>query len=353
MTQQERPLLVVCHEATLTGASLVAAELLEAARPQLPGPITVRLLSGGPLSGRLTALGNTADDGRPPSAVFVNSALAADVINSFPDVPILVYVHEEANALAGLPPAATIALTSGMATRILCVSERSRRALMDLGVRSTPIDVLRPVVALQEQPAGAALLRARELVGASEDTRLVVGCGEASWRKGADLFVEVARRLADRSDVRFAWIGRRPRGFNRLLDYDAVRLDETGVVRWVGEVADTRPYLAASDVLLVSSREDPQPLVPLEAALLGIPTIAFDVSGLQELGRIGASAIVPYPDTSAMARTLIDLLDDGARRADLVNRARRRASTQLPDAVVPVFVRAILALLSASREDFR
>lgn len=351
MTQQGRPLLVVCHEATLTGASLVAAELLEAARPQLPGPITVRLLAGGPLSGRLTALGDTPDDGRLPSAVFVNSALAADVIDSFPDLPILVYVHEEANALAGLPPAATAALTSGKATHILCVSERSREALMDLGVRSTPIDVLRPVVAHQDQPASAALLRARELVGASDDTRLVVGCGEASWRKGVDLFVEVARRLADRSDVRFAWIGRRPRGFNRRLDYDAERLGETGVVRWVGEVADTRPYLATSDVLLVTSREDPQPLVPLEAAQLGIPTIAFDVGGLRELGQIGASAVVAYPDTSAMARTLLDLLDDGARQTELVSRARHRASAQLPDAVVPVFANAIHALLSASRED--
>lgn len=344
MNRHPRPFLVVCHEATRTGGSRVLVDLLEASRADLPRPIAVRLLAGGPLAGRLEAVADVEDHGQRPLAVLVNSALAAGGLAGTGDAPVVVYVHEEADALAGLPEVAVTALISDVVRAVLCVSEASMRALVDLGVDPSRIRLLPPLVPRPEPPGVASEAAVRAAVNA-ERARLVVGCGEASWRKGADLFVEVARRLRCTDDVRFCWVGRRPRGYARQLDHDLLRLDERDLVHWTGEVADTRPYLAAADVLLMTSREDPRPLAPLEAAHLGTPTLAFDVGGLGDLGRRGAASTVAYPDTATLASRLVELLGDPTTGSSLVASARELAATQLPDVIVPAFLDAVRSVV--------
>lgn len=208
-----RPLLVIAHEATLTGSPRVLLELLRFAAPRLDVPVAVRLMAAGPLAGELRAVATAPDGGAPPVAVVVNGALAAAELTRWgPDVAGAVYVHEEGEALAVLGDAATEAIVA--ADRVLCVSTRSADALVAMGVAPERIAVLPPVVVAAGAPpddAGAAI---RAECGVAVGGRLVVGCGEAGWRKGADLFVQVVRRLAaDDPSVRAAWVGRRGRWF--------------------------------------------------------------------------------------------------------------------------------------------
>lgn len=346
-TTSDLPLLVVCHEATRTGGSKVMADLLDAARPHLTRPLRIQLLAGGPLTDRLSSFDDGEAAGRSPVAVVVNSALAAGAVEPRPHRPVLVYVHEEADALHGLSSEAMRTLADP-STTVLCVSEASRTALGDLGVERDRIGLLPPVVPVTSDPGPEQRARVRAQAGGT-GVRLVVGCGEASWRKGADLFAEVARLTRDRDDVRFVWVGRRPRGFSRRLDHDAARLGES--VTWTGELADTRAHLAEADLVLMTSREDPRPLVPLEAAHLGTPTLAFDVGGLADLGRAGAAATVSFPDLPALHTELCQLIDDEARRAELADRARQRALSQAPEVVVPQFLEAIRSLIDRARGD--
>lgn len=336
------PLLVVCHEATRTGASRVILDLLTASRHRLPAPLTVRLLAGGPLAPALLALAEVEDHHGRPAAVLINSALALDAAVRLPDVPMLVYIHEEADALAGLAPDELDLLRERDRTRVLCVSDTSRSALVSLGVEDRRIGLLPPVVPVPAAPDERELRRTREQLGVT-DRRLVVGCGVASWRKGTDLFAEVAGRLGSLDDTLCAWVGRRPRGFARRLDHDAPLIGGHAV-HWTGDLADTRAHLAAADVVLMPSREDPQPIVPIEAAHLGTPTVGFDVGGLRDLAADGAAVTVPYPDTAALADAVAALLDhrDADQAAeDLVAAARRRGAAQLPESVVPTFVAAL------------
>ena len=91
-------------------------------------------------------------------------------------------------------------------------------------------------------------------------------------------------------------------------------------------------YLRNLDALVMTSREDPQPLVPLEAAAQGTPTVGFAVGGIAELGERGLALTVPFPDTVALARTIGELLDDAGciaprlghgRAADVARDARQ------------------------------
>lgn len=352
-------LLVIAHEATRTGSPRVLLAQLRSALPRLDARVAVRLLAGGPLADDLLALADVADDRVTPTAVLVNGALAADRLDDLdPSVPVAIYVHEEGATLDSLGRSHLESLTA-RAQRVLCVSERVRHQLVRLGVAPEAIAVVPPVVAVPSPPASAVdAARSGLGVGPGAGSRLVVGCGEAGWRKGADLFVEAAARIAAADDsVRFAWIGRRVRSFGRVLELDVETLGLNGRLRLLDEVDDTAPHLAAADLLLMTSRDDPQPLVPLEAGLLGTPSVGFAIGGLCDFAAVGAAEVVPYPDTTALAHLATTVLSDGARAARLAAEARRFAEEERSvDALGPRFLAELEGLLAAGArlpEDVR
>lgn len=338
-------LRIVSHEATRTGAPLVLLGLLRHARPSLETPFDVRIRLDGPLSADLRALHD--DWSRlPPAAVLVNSSLAADALHDEPPVPSAVYVHEEGDTLADLGPAHLRALRE-RATLVFAVSERSAGELRDLGVPAERIRLLPPLVAPPPGPLDRAEIAAvRGGLGATDDVPLVLGCGEATWRKGPDLFVETIRHLRLLGELRAAWVGRRFAPAAHQLDHDTRAAGLEGVLHWTGELPDVTSHLAAADLLLMTSREDPRPLVPVEAAAVGTATVGFQLGGMADLAARGAAVTVPYPDTVALARAARDLLDDGEHRSRLVAATRARAAEQSSAASGDRFVELVRELLS-------
>jgi glycosyltransferase involved in cell wall biosynthesis len=120
-------------------------------------------------------------------------------------------------------------------------------------------------------------------------------------------------------------------------------------LRWLGELEDPLPHLAAADVLVMTSREDPRPMVPMEAALVGTPTAGFSVGGLIDMNAHGAALVAPYPDVVGLAERIGDLLDDAGLRAATAGRAAERASSEQGiDVVGPQFVEHLRSLLDRS-----
>jgi glycosyltransferase involved in cell wall biosynthesis len=339
-------LLVVAPHATRTGSTRVLLDLLQRAAPDLP-PLAVELESGGPFEEQLRALGGPLQPGERPVAVLVNSSLAAGrLVDLEPGVPAAVYVHESLEVLEELPAPAAQGVRR--ADLVLCVSDRSAGELAAFGVDPARVRVVPPLVADAPAPGGAAAA-VRAGLGLAVGDRLVLGCGEASDRKGTDLFVELAVRLRGEPHLRLAWVGRRLRATARRLDHDVDAAGLEDLVTWVDEVDDPVAHLAAADVLVMTSRTDPQPLVPLEAALQGTPTVAFAVDGLGDLGAAGAAATVPYPDTVALAAAVRRLLADPAAGEALVAAAvERRDRDQSAARVVPRFLAAMGALLGGA-----
>lgn len=336
-------ILVVTPHATRTGSTKVLIELLSRLPDDLATRLSIRALTGGPWLGRLQALG-IAPSGHPPSIVLVNSALAAgEVPAAASGIPSAVYVHETGEVLGKLSTAALEGLRR--AQLVLCVTEKVREAAITHGVDPAATMVLAPVLSIAPVDADVRAA-ARAQLGVAVGQRLVLGCGEASLRKGTDLFVELAGYLAPRAEVRFAWVGRRLRPFDRTLNLDVFLAGLEERLIWVGEADDAAPYLAAADVLVMTSRDDPQPLVPLEAALIGTPTAALERDGLAELGVDGAALTAAYPDVAALAASVATLLDDRDRAGKVVTAGRTRVeTTQSPDVVVPVFVDAMRSLM--------
>lgn len=161
----------------------------------------------------------------------------------------------------------------------------------------------------------------------------VVGCGTMSYRKGADLFCHVAQRLLSRFDVEILWIG----GPGEI-DMEALlkELGLKGRVTLTGEVDDVRSILRDSSVLLLTSREDPFPLVALEAASCAVPVICFDTmqEGVGTWVSAGAGIVIPSLDVDGMAEAVFSLLQS-CERQSLGENAYAIAQQYTIDAIGP------------------
>jgi glycosyltransferase involved in cell wall biosynthesis len=97
-------------------------------------------------------------------------------------------------------------------------------------------------------------------------------------------------------------------------------------VRFLGSRADVPDILRASDVFVLSSDYEGNPLSVLEAMAAGLPVISTAVGGVPELVQHGATGLlVPAGDACSLAEAIAQLGCDPARRAAMGNAARQTA----------------------------
>lgn len=177
--------------------------------------------------------------------------------------------------------------------------------------------------------AGALRQVTRQELPIDESTFLVGGCGTVDWRKGVDLFLATARAVLQTSpslNVHFIWVGGPVAGqFFNQLKHDLARCHLSERVSFIGPSAAPDRYFAAMDAFMLPSREDPCPLVMLEAAAFALPILCFDESGgASEFVADGAGIAVPYLDVRGMMDALFALERTPTLRHRLGNAARER-----------------------------
>lgn len=198
-----------------------------------------------------------------------------------------------------------------------------------LSIPAEKIETLYPPAPLSGAVAGASREEVRSRAGFPADCLLVAACGTISWRKGTDLFIQTARRIREKAKkpVYFLWVGGHHEGAAVPYEilYDIKRAGLEDAVKCTGYVLDAREYLAAVDVFLLTSREEPFGLVCLEAGLEGKPIVCFRGSGgAEEFVEDDAGFCVPYLDTETMAQKTVQLLEEDNLRRRLGERAREK-----------------------------
>ena len=123
---------------------------------------------------------------------------------------------------------------------------------------------------------------------------------------------------ADAADKGYWWI-----------NHDHRRLHQKERVIFTGFVKDPQNYFATFDLFALTSREDPFPLVALEAASLGKPVICFEnAGGMPEFIETDAGSIVPYGDVEAFSERIGDYLRTPDRIAAEGEAARIKTSNR-------------------------
>lgn len=140
-----------------------------------------------------------------------------------------------------------------------------------------------------------------------EGATLAVSIGYADLRKGFDLFLQTWRmaHAADPS-IHMLWIGDIDPAIATYLGAEMAAAAATGTFHHLPFQVNGADWLAAADVHLLTSREDPFPSVVLEAMSAGVPTVAFEEAGaVPDLLRdLQAGVAVPLGDAAAMVRQL-------------------------------------------------
>ena len=140
------------------------------------------------------------------------------------------------------------------------------------------------------------------------DKILIGACGNSEWRKGMDLFVNLAARSLkeDLQHFHFLWIGVRTDG-DEYTEKIKKELLNQGIdnITLIPQTPLAKDLINALDIFVVSSREDPFPLVMLEAALCAKPILGFEnTGGCTEFVKDNCGWLAPFEDTEALFELL-------------------------------------------------
>ncbi|MCP9833657.1 MULTISPECIES: glycosyltransferase family 4 protein [unclassified Cyanobium] len=369
--------LFVSHMATRSGAPLLLLWLLRWLMEHECGidPAVV-LLSDGPLRPEFEALAPTETWSRPlfqpllkrlttrlgrgqasspaglleaavkrhsPDLIYLNTlvlgqhlkGLSADSARP----ACLSHVHELETTLATMSTPEAVARQLALSTEVVACAARVRQSLhLHHGL---PLDRCSVIPGfLHLSPPGDGHPEGGELVGQESllqplETALAAGsfvfgfAGQAIPRKGFDLFpllVRECERIFAGQPFLAVWLGASPQQESVILarrDLQLLGLEHRALLLppMPSGIAVIRRY-AVHGLL---SREDPYPLVALEAAASSVPTVCFEGGGgMVEFVADGCGIAVPYLDLEAFAAALLRLSNDQETRRRLGERSRAR-----------------------------
>lgn len=263
-----------------------------------------------------------------PGLIYKNSVSScwADMLPA--EIPVLTHVHELEFGFRRSPRSHVERLMAETRQFIACSEAVKRNLALREGVPAELIETVHesiPVGEIRAEKTREEVLRELKL---PNDALLVVGSGTPDWRKGSDLFLQLAREVTrQRPRAHFAWVGGGwspdPERFENDIRHASLA-DKVRLTGWVKQPAD---YFGAADVFALTSREDPYPLVCLEAAALSKPIVCFaDAGGMPEFVEDDCGFVVPYLDVRGMAERVIYLLDSAECRLKMGAAARRKVA---------------------------
>lgn len=359
-------LLFISHQASRTGAPIVLLHLLRWLKQHTPYQLVVLLQEGGEMEPEFRELGETLLWEPPmatggiwqqrlrrvsqhtarhqrrvqerlrqlaPALIYANTVVSADLallLKPVLNCPVVCHVHELATVIDAFIGAERFTQLSPQIDCFVAASEavadnlRSRYQVPTARIRT--IHEFVPVLAAADFTL--ARQRVRQELGIPAEAFVVAGAGTIDWRKAPDLFIQVAQHVVAAAGERvyFIWPGGKLQSEEgRRVRHDVERAGLIGVVQFLGSKTNPHDYLSAADVFLLTSREDPYPLVCLEAAALGKPVLCFDrAGGMPEFVEQDCGVILPYLRSDLMAAAVLGLRADRPLRQRLGDNAARK-----------------------------
>lgn len=222
-----------------------------------------------------------------------------------------------------------------LSDHFIAVSRAVKKNLIDShAIRPERISVIYGACGTQRLDRGGAKLR--EKLGLDKNAFIVGACGTMDYRKGVDLFIQVANHSINKlgsPDVFFCWIGASVSHDSGIeLQCEVEQLSLNGRFFFIGEVAETAAYLADLDLFLLTSREDPFPLAMLEAARQAVPIVCFEGGGgAPEFVDDAIGSKVPMLDVAGMSLAVEHLGKKPELRARLGTAAHEKSLAYSPD----------------------
>ena len=337
--------LVISHDAAMAGAQVLLLNLLKEWKRRDPFPVKVICVGDGVLRPQFENLYPTfvladfsAEAARhavlhefirdPLRIIYSSTVVNGPLLKGLRHlgVPIVTHSHELQKSIERWAPGEIMEATLKNSDYFLAGSNVVAANLKARhGVPEDRLEVVFDFIELWDEsriPSPAELAGLKREMRIGDADVVVFGCGTTDWRKGPDLFFKAAvQACKEEACLKFIWIG----------GDSSLHRDELAVhglaerIQFIGDREQSRRYYYVGHIFALTSREDPCPLVALEAADAGLPVVCFDQAGdiPQVLGD-ECGAVVPLEDVNAVATAIVALARSPARRQDLGRAARQR-----------------------------
>jgi glycosyltransferase involved in cell wall biosynthesis len=156
--------------------------------------------------------------------------------------------------------------------------------------------------------------RARATLGLPALAHVVTTVGRLTAIKQHELFLETARRVADTDrDAVFLVAG--DGELRSDLERRALALGIADRVRFLGWRRDLDVIYGATDVFLLTSRNEGTPVALIESLAAAVPGVSTDVGGVGDVIEDECAGLrAPFGDAEALAARVIELLGNPDRR---------------------------------------
>ena len=185
-----------------------------------------------------------------------------------------------------------------------------------------------------------AVIRSRVEELTSDDSVLILGAGFVQYRKGVDLFISIAAKVIAHPGLKkckFIWVGK---GYDPIYDvaysaYLKYQIEVLGLennIFFIDETIAIENIYKAADIFILPSRLDPLPNVIIDVMTYGKPIICFDgATGFSEFitsNNLNAECLANYLDVEDMANKVVNFVKDFNLRqrvgGELKNLARNK-----------------------------
>jgi glycosyltransferase involved in cell wall biosynthesis len=384
---KKQKLLFVCHVASLSGAPFLLLEIIREFKKTADTPFTILVVKEGPLidafrqlgptfiwefklkeptrilSNRIINLCNKVKQNiyqsyilfalRGTTLVFLNTLANGPIQKKllFLKSRFICYVHEMQTAIHTITNKDTLNVIKNSTGLFIGCSHAVKRHLVEnIGIRDEDVRVFHTPLPLvhrdkNEYAAGIDAFKAAHAI--PDDAILIGAIGPNVWRKGFDLLfplVSLYYSLFPDAKTYFIWKGYDPTDPVSFFElYDHEKQAHKDKILLLPHDAAAISTIAGLDVHLLLSREDPYPLVVLEAASFGIPTVCFkNAGGAPEFIGDDCGSCVPYGDLRAMAEVLHALVVDPDTRERMGQTAQAKvAARHSKELCMPAFMKVL------------
>jgi len=354
--EKKETVLIVSHDATRTGAPILALNICEELNKQFN--VIVLLLKDGNISSffemncyKFMKNGGVVIEGRHTISrvvkqikqhykikfCIVNSIESYSVLEALAEnfIPSILLIHEFPAYTRPVNKFSTALLWAGTAVFSAEIVKKNalnifaKHVINDLPVLSqgkshSPFQDNGINPQLPSLPA-SLYITVRKDEGSEQlplrNPFIVLGAGTVQYRKGVDLFIATAaeiKRVHPDYNIKMIWVGG---NFNPDHDtnYSCFLLDQierSGLqhcFELIDEVSDLDSLYDMSNLFFLSSRLDPLPNVAIDVMSLGIPLVCFEsASGVVDIlvqDPDTASCIVPYLSVNEAAEKIIQFYE--------------------------------------------
>ena len=250
--------------------------------------------------------------------IYVNSASSSKILNSlkkYIDVPYIFHIHELSSGIKYSNINKEFDLALKNSDIIFPVSYQVEKLLIDSFF--VPIEKVKVIYEFIDdiniQSENKKILKEDEY---KYGEFIVGGSGTINLRKGTDLFIAVGLKLFKNVGIKipisFVWVGGDPKSIEFFyFKKDIENLNLESKIFIIPAVENPFPYYNSFDMFLMTSREDPFPLVCLENAQLGKPILYFKgATGVSEFLEKSDFCEVEYLNIDQMASKILKLYED-------------------------------------------